>query len=109
MLSYRPYSESQPPNNPREISEIDSVTADDPPTYFALRVCPKASAPEWWAAARRAARTAPPAIRSILAGRSRVELSAEEVSDALAWASAIDGWDGDGLAPLWVYPAWLAS
>jgi hypothetical protein len=83
---------------------IDVVTADSSPTYFAIRVCPSAVAPAWWAAAREAAAGAPPAIRSILAGRSRVEVTADEASDALAWARRLDGWNDDELAPLWVYP-----
>jgi len=74
------------------------------PSYFALRICPRAEAPRWWAAARAAASTAPPAIRSILAGRTRVEVSAGEAADALQWARAIDGWDPDRLPPVVIYP-----
>ena len=33
-----------------------------------LRVCPRANAPRWWAAARRAANTAPESVRLILTG-----------------------------------------
>lgn len=61
-------------------------------------------APAWWAAARQASATAPFAIRSILAGRSRVEVTADEASNALEWARSLDGWNDDALAPLWVYP-----
>ena len=43
--------------------------------------------------------------RAILGGRVRVEVSAEQAIDALAWASSLDGWDQDSLAGLWVYPA----
>src|SRR5215207_2970768 len=74
------------------------------PSYYALRVCPLADAPAWWAAARQAMAAAPPAIRAILAGRWRVELTAAEAADAIAWASGLPGWDGGSLAPLWVYP-----
>jgi hypothetical protein len=74
------------------------------PSYYALRVCPRADAPRWWASARGAA-AAPPAIAAILAGRSRVEMSAEEAVDALAWARELAGWDDDGFAPLSVFPA----
>ena len=74
------------------------------PSYYALRVCPHARAARWWASARDAA-AAPPAIAAILAGRSRVEASAEEVVDALAWARKLPGWDDDRVAPLRVYPA----
>jgi hypothetical protein len=45
---------------------------------------------------------APPAIRAILAGRSRVELTAAEAARAIAWASGLPGWDGASLTPLWV-------
>jgi hypothetical protein len=75
------------------------------PTYFALRVCLRADAPDWWAAAHRAHRTAPPPVRAILGGRTRVEVSAQEARAAIAWAAALDGWDPDGFNPLWVYPA----
>lgn len=75
------------------------------PSYYALRVCPRADAPAWWAAARQAMAAAPPAIRAILAGRSRVELTAAEAADAIVWASGLPGWDGGSLTPLWVYPA----
>ena len=76
----------------------------DRPRYFALRVCPGAATSPWWAAARRATAGAPPAIRSILAGRSRVEVSAAEATNALAWARSLEGWDAEPLAPLHVYP-----
>jgi hypothetical protein len=75
------------------------------PSYYALRVCPRAHSPGWWAAARQAMADAPPAIRAILTGRSRVELSAAEAAEAIAWASGLPGWDSSGLTPLWVYLA----
>jgi len=43
-------------------------------------------------------------MRSILAGRSRVELSPREAAEAIAWASGVEGWDY-GLAPVYIYPA----
>jgi hypothetical protein len=76
-----------------------------PPPYYALRVCPLAEAPQWWAAARVAADGAPHAIQAILAGRTRVEVSAEEATAALAFAQTLEGWDPERLAPVWVYPA----
>lgn len=75
------------------------------PSYYALRVCPRADTPAWWAAARQAMTGAPPAIRAILAGRSRVEVSEAEAAEAIAWASGLPGWDSNSLTPLWVYPA----
>jgi hypothetical protein len=75
------------------------------PTYYALRVRPKAIAPEWWAAAHAAGRDAPPPVRAVLAGRSRVEITAEEAVLAIQWASRLSGWDDDGgPKPLFVYP-----
>ena len=76
-----------------------------PRSYTALRVCPDAAASPWWASARHAGSTAPPAIRGILAGRSRVELTAHDAEHVLAWARTLPGWDDDGLVPLRVYPA----
>jgi hypothetical protein len=75
------------------------------PSYFALRMCPRAEAAEWWRFARRAPSGAPPAIRAILAGRTRVEVSAQEATAALEWARSVKGWDPDALAPVWIYPA----
>jgi hypothetical protein len=74
-------------------------------SYYALRVCPRAEAHAWWNAARRAQADAPTAIRALLSGRTRVELSLSEAHDALAWAAQLDGWAGHGLKPLWLYPA----
>jgi hypothetical protein len=73
-------------------------------SYVALRVRAHAQASPWWESALRAAHTAPPAMRSILAGRSRVELRTHEACEAIAWACDVEGWDY-GLAPVYVYPA----
>ena len=74
-------------------------------TYYALRVRPEAVAPEWWTAARAADYDAPQAIRALLSGRSRVELTAEEAVLAIHWASRLSGWDDNGgPEPLFVYP-----
>jgi hypothetical protein len=81
------------------------IAVSEPPSYYALRVCPRAEASQWWSSARDAAGGAPPAIRSILAGRMRVEVNAQEAIAALAWAQTLEGWDAHRLAPLWVYPA----
>jgi hypothetical protein len=50
------------------------------PSYFALRACPGADGAQWWASARSAADSAPLAIRALPAGRTRVEVSAEEAT-----------------------------
>ena len=73
-------------------------------SYYALRVCPRSGAQEWWNAARRAEATAPAAIRALLVGRTRVELSQREARDALAWAAGLDGWGEHALPPVWIYP-----
>jgi hypothetical protein len=78
------------------------------PSYYALRIAPGAPAPRWWACARQSGPAAPRAIRALLAGRSRVELSAEEAEHVIAWARGLDGWGGDGLAPLRIYPELVA-
>jgi hypothetical protein len=80
------------------------ILAPDEPSYYALRVCSRAETPLWWASASAVAAGAPAAIRQILAGRTRVELSAQEAEEALAWARGIDGWDTDRLPPVYVYP-----
>ncbi len=74
------------------------------PSYYALRVSPGVEATQWWSCALAAGATAPAPIRAILAGRLRVEVTAEEAEHVLAWARAIDGWAGDGAPPLRIYP-----
>jgi hypothetical protein len=74
-------------------------------TYYALRVRPEAVTPEWWAAALAAGPEAPRPVRAVLAGRTRVELTADEAVLAIHWASRLTGWDENGgLKPLFVYP-----
>jgi hypothetical protein len=73
-------------------------------SYLALRVCPRAASADWWVSARSAMHDAPPAMRAILAGRTRVEVSADEALAVLRWARGLDGWDPDALAPVWIYP-----
>jgi hypothetical protein len=72
-------------------------------SYYALRRCPAAEAPAWWASARRRP-DAPPAIVALLSGRRRVELSGDEASAALTWAETIDGWPTAGLRPVMAHP-----
>jgi hypothetical protein len=75
------------------------MAVDEDNSYYALRVHEHSDASVWWTAARAASATAPPAIRAILAGRMRVEVTTEEAAVALAWASAVAGG-----APLSLYP-----
>ncbi len=74
-------------------------------TRYVLRAGGRAEETRWWSSAIQAHASAPPAVRAILTGRSRVEVSAEEAQAVLAWASALDGWDDHGTAPLSSYPA----
>jgi hypothetical protein len=90
----------RPSAHTRLVVQMNSLVS-----YYALRVCPRAEARAWWAAARRAQATAPPAIRALLLGRTRVELSPSEAHDALVWAEHLEGWTRNGLPPLWIYPA----
>jgi hypothetical protein len=71
--------------------------------YYAIRVCPKATAEAWWAAVRRE-RDLPPAITTLLTGRTRVELTRDEAGAVMAWARRLDGWGGADPKPLHVYP-----
>ncbi len=70
---------------------------------YALRVSDRAEGSVWLERARDA-HDAPPAIRAVLNGRWRVELTAEEAWAALAWARKVEGWDVDARPPLWIYP-----
>jgi hypothetical protein len=76
----------------------------EPPSYYALRVSPGVQTTRWWTCARAAGSSAPAAIRALLAGRARVEVSADEAAHVLAWARTLDGWAGDGAPPLRVHP-----
>ena len=79
------------------------MTAASNPSYFALRVAPLGRSSRWWASAEAAFENAPPAIRTLLSGRSRVEVSSDEALEALAWAATLEGW-GEGPRALWIYP-----
>ena len=57
-----------------------------------------------WRAAARTDDDAPPAARALLAGRTRVELSAGEARDVFAWARSVPGWESDGGPALEAYP-----
>ena len=73
------------------------------PSYHALRVGDSASLAEWQAQAHARKANAPTAIRAICAGRTRVELTAQEAARAIDWASRLPGWGSEGPAPLFVY------
>jgi hypothetical protein len=71
-------------------------------SYVVLRVCPRAAADAWWASARKR-RDVPPAVGALIAGRTRVEVTAAEADEALAWAGSIDGWSGLDPKPFFVH------
>jgi hypothetical protein len=74
---------------------------DTRPSYVVLRL--DRGAAEWVAAASTRRRTAPDPIRTLLTGRSRVEVTEAEAEIALQWASELPGWDEDGRPPLFVH------
>ena len=70
--------------------------------YVALRRSSRASAPAWWAAARRQ-RDSPAAAAALLAGRDRVEVSPDEAASVLAWAGTLAGWATADPKPLFLH------
>ncbi len=74
----------------------------DADSYCVLRICPAASAETFWSAVR-AQRDAPHAIRVLLAGHIRVEVSRHEAAEALVWVAGISGWDDAEPKPLFLY------
>ena len=74
----------------------------DPPSYFALRARPSATADDWWAAVRLR-RDRPHAVGALLAGRDRVEVTEIEGEQALAWAGGVDGWGSASPKPVFLY------
>ena len=54
----------------------------------------------WWADAEARAASAPAALQVILRGRNRVELSEDEVIEALDWAKALPSWQDASPEPL---------
>jgi hypothetical protein len=71
-------------------------------TYSALRVNSQSSARGWWTAAS-GRRDAPPAITSLLGGRTRVEVTRDEAAHALTWAAGIAGWPTAGPTPVFLH------
>ena len=80
----------------------DRDTPDLLVTYSALRVSSRSSARAWWTAASRR-QDAPPAIVSLLGGRTRVEVTRDEAAHALAWAAGIAGWPASGPEPVFLH------
>jgi hypothetical protein len=74
----------------------------DAASYCVLRVCPAASAETFWSAVR-AQSDVPHAIRVLLAGHIRVEVSRQEAAEALGWVAGISGWEGAEPKPLFLY------
>jgi hypothetical protein len=74
----------------------------DAAAYCVLRARPRHWAEPFWEAAQQHP-DAPSAIRAVLAGRNRVELTRAEATEALDWASTIDGWADAEPKPLFLY------
>jgi hypothetical protein len=71
-------------------------------SYCVLRVRTAASADAFWSALRELD-DVPDAVRVLLTGRVRVELTRAEADAALAWLADVDGWDRAEPKPLFVY------
>jgi hypothetical protein len=56
----------------------------------------------WWLAARYR-HDAPVYVSGLLAGRTRVEVTASEAAAALAWAETVDGWSTADPKPIYLY------
>jgi hypothetical protein len=56
----------------------------------------------WWLAVRLR-RDVPVPLKTLLGGRSRVEVTDEEAAAALAWAETVDGWSAAEPKPLFVH------
>jgi hypothetical protein len=67
-----------------------------------LRIRPEASTLPWWDAVRRRP-DAPSAIDALLTGRQRVEVTAQEATQAIIWAENVDGWAAAEPKPLFVH------
>ena len=80
-----------------------SETSSEYHAFYALRVCPKATADAWWTAVR-GRHDVPPAITALMRGRTRIELTRDEAGEAMAWAGQLDGWEDAQPKPLHVYP-----
>ena len=80
-----------------------SETSSEYHAFYALRVCPQATADAWWNAVR-GRRDVPPGIMALVRGRTRVELTHDEVGEAMAWAGRQEGWADAEPKPLYVYP-----
>jgi hypothetical protein len=73
-------------------------------SYTALRATAGPSAAAWWHAARTS-ENVPPLLTGLLRGRTRIELSGDEVAEVLTWAATVDGWAEAHPKPLVVYPS----
>jgi|tagenome__1003787_1003787.scaffolds.fasta_scaffold18668274_1 hypothetical protein len=71
-------------------------------SYLALRSVPGPHAAAWWSAAR-VSHDVPEAVAALMHGRTRIELTAGEADEALAWAETVDGWAHAEPKPLLVH------
>ena len=80
-----------------------SETSSEYHAFYALRVCPKATADAWLSAVR-GRHDVPPGIMALVGGRTRVELTPDEAGEAMAWAGRQEGRADAEPKPLHVYP-----
>ena len=76
------------------------VSTDAPGAVLGIR--PEVLASAWWDAVSRRP-DAPPAIHALLTGRQRVEVTAQEATQALTWAPSVDGWAAADPKPLFIH------
>jgi hypothetical protein len=69
---------------------------------MALRAVSVPAVEAWWVAARE--RTdMPRPVATLLNGRRRIEIGADEAEAVLLWASAVEGWADAEPKPLFLY------
>jgi hypothetical protein len=89
----------------------EPVSTDPPaaPSYHALRISAGTSAIEWLRQARTRQEKTPLAILALLAGRTRVEVTADEAAEAIEWAACLPGWNPNHPPPLTVHVPSVAA
>jgi hypothetical protein len=77
---------------------ITMRTVPTPASPVVIRLDPRARL--WQSSARVSADRAPDSVRALLAGRNRLELSAQEAEAAIEWARHVPGFEIDGTPAL---------
>jgi hypothetical protein len=81
---------------------MQDYSPTSPPSPWVLRVRPAASEGDWWRAAR-GRHDVPAPIGALLRGRTRVEVTPDEASEAITWAERLDGWNTTTRTPLFIH------